>query len=614
MRTMAPAMRGAAPFRRHTAGLSTRCPQIIGTAGCHRPTVRSPVLLRKPAPWRNQPTRNLIEILSLVLFIAYGQANAATLYVDAARKSDPANNRFASISQALPNLKTGDTLLIADGIYRDSIDLRKTQLRRDSGGSAVTRIEAAPGARPIVMGSEIVTGWRRVSGDVFAKDRWTFNSQQVFIDGAPLRQIGGQIFGDFPANAKHPMASLHRSQGGIWPGRTGDSVDDMVVDSFYYDSKEKVLYVKTNVDLNKASTVEVSTRPYLVFGKDIDGVEIRGLRFAHANTTAVSQSGAVTLIGNRLVLDDLFIEHVDGAGVDVTGNDNVVIRSTANRCGTVGMKVRGRNARVVDNETSFNNTRAFNKWWEAGGAKFVGAGGLQDSEVSGHRAFANNGDGLWFDWHNDNNRIHRNVSAYNAGMGIHYEASRNALIHDNYVFGNAQRGIYLPNSSHSVVAHNLVAANGMEGVVIVDERRAAQSGKLELLPIRNLVAANVFAWNGKAALVLPLTAEDNRADGNAYVGEDAPHFSLGWPTRERPLINGLDAWQTDSGQDTHSQSIRQAQSPAIRKQLQDRSTRAKSDRSAWTSLLNATAAVRAPTIAGVDKLAFRSGESIGPAL
>jgi hypothetical protein len=535
---------------------------------------------------------------------------AATLRVDLAGADDIRNNRFVSIGQALLKLKSGDTLTIADGVYRETIDLRQANLRNDSGSAPLTRIEAASGAHPIIKGSDVVKGWRLVADNVYAKEAWTSNSQQVFIDGAPLKQIGGTIFGGYPTDEKHKFALLHRSQGGIWPGRTGQGVADLVAESFYYDAEAKILYVKTAADITQGRTVEVSTRPYLVIGTGVDHVDIRGLRFEHASTTAVSQSGAITLIGNHLVLDDVTVEYVDGAGIDITGNDNVVGRSTANHCGIVGMKVRGRNARVVDNETSFNNTRAFNKWWEAGGAKFVGDGGLQDSEVSGHRAYANNGDGLWFDWHNANNRIHGNVAAYNAGMGIHYEAGTKAYIYDNYLIGNAQRGIYLPNSSHSVVAHNLVAANAMEGIAIVDERHADQTGQADLVPGNNNVIANILAWNGKAALVLPTTG-DNRSDGNVYVGDEAPRLSMGWPTREHPLVP-LDAWQTQSQQDGNSRWNRKSTPPEIAEQLERRQPLSPTTRRAWDPILKAADDVHLPALAGIEPEFSRPGTAPGP--
>jgi parallel beta-helix repeat protein len=403
---------------------------------------------------------------------------------------------------------------------------------------------------------------------------------------------------------------LHRTQGGIWPGRTGVGQADLVPESFYYDSESQTLYVMTATDITRGPQVEVSTRSYLLIATGVEQFALRGIRFEHANTTSVSQSGALTLVGNRLLVEDVVVAHVDGAGIDITGDDNVIARSSANHCGVVGLKVRGRRARVIDNESSFNNTRGFNKWWEAGGAKFVGDGGLQDSEVSGHRAYANQGDGIWFDWRNNNNRIHDNVSAYNTGIGIHYEASHRGLIYDNYVYGNEQRGIYLPNSSHSIVAHNLVAANGMEGIVVVDDRQVPPDS--EFNPTNNVVIANVVAWNSKSALVLPVAAANNRSDANVFIGVETPTFSSGWPTRIRPIVNGLDAWRALSGQDSSSQENRSAMKADLQEQLKTRKPLSATMRRALNSLLATTSTQFVPEITGIDSQLSRPGSKPGP--
>jgi parallel beta-helix repeat protein len=477
---------------------------------------------------------------AIVIAVAasWATANAATLRVDPSGAGD-----YRSIAQALPQLHSGDTLLLADGVYREAIDLRRAPLR----GGAITRIQAAAGTRPTVKGSDVVGNWQRVGANLYAKRDWSVNSQQVFVNGTALRQIGGTILGDYPLNPKHAMANLHRSQGGIWPGRIAGGREALGDESFFYDAADRTLYIQTAAD-PKRMVVEVSTRPYLVIGTEVEALEIRGLQFEHANTSAVSQSGAISLIGNRLLLERVHVRHVDGAGIDLTGNDVAVRNSSANYCGSVGLKVRGQRARLFDNETNFNNTRGFNKWWEAGGAKFVGAGGLQNSELARHRAVGNQGDGIWFDWHNDNNRVVGNSVAYNTGMGIHYEASSRAQIIDNVVFGNGQRGIYLPNSAQSVIARNVVLANKLDGIAIVDERQAAQKGPPALIPLGNKVFANTLGWNGGAALILPPSA-DNRSDSNVFVGDKAPTLSLGWPSRERPLTQGLERWRQLSAQD-----------------------------------------------------------------
>ncbi|MDA8110377.1 MAG: right-handed parallel beta-helix repeat-containing protein [Betaproteobacteria bacterium] len=493
------------------------------------------------------------RLLALALAFAAGTCAAAVRYVDpgspAARDlgDGGAGHPYRTLAYAMTRLEPGDTLNLAAGVYRESIVFPER-----AWTSAQTVVQSAPGGgEALITGSDVVTGWQKIAPGLFVKRPWPTASEQVFVDGKPLQQIGGNVFGGYPDNPDHPLHRLQLPRGGIWPGRVAGGVDQMTPDSFYYDAVTHALYLKTALESLDGHVVEASVRPYLVFGKHLQHVTLRNLRFRHSNTTAVAQNGAITLLGDHLRLERLDIAEADGAGLDVTGDDVLIRDSRASYCGQVGMKVRGRGDRLLDNVTSFNNTRGFNKWWEAGGAKFVGAGGLQDSEVTGQIAVGNNGDGIWFDWMNKNNRIHGNVVAYNSGFGIQYEASQAGYIYDNYVFGNGQRGIYLPDASRSVVAHNLVAKNGMEGIAIVDEGRA--SANPALVPRDNAVFGNLVAWNGKAALVLPAGGLGNASDYNLFVRAAAPsRFSLGWGSRASPVRNGLAAWQAASRQDTHS--------------------------------------------------------------
>lgn len=493
-------------------------------------------------------------ILALAGCLSAVVGEAAVRHVDpthpAARDAGEggAASPYRTIGHAMKRLMPGDVLEIAPGLYREALVFPE---RDWSAGP--TLIQGRDGGAVLIKGSEVVTGWEPLGGGLYVKRPWTVNSQQVFVDGAPLQQIGGTILNGYPDKPNHPMKRLHASQGGIWPGRVPGGVGEMTDHSFHYDENSRSLYVKVPFDSLEGSTVEASVRPYLALGKGLRHVTLKNLRFQHANTTAVSQSGAVTLSGDGLVLDGIEVTRVDGNGLDLSGDRNVIENSRANFCGQVGMKVRGRANRLLDNETSFNNTRGFNKWWEAGGAKFVGAGGLQDSEVAGHRAIGNHGDGVWFDWMNRNNRVHGGVFAYNAGFGIHYEASRQGYLHDNYVFGNKQRGIYLPDSSDSVVAHNLVAANGMEGIAVVDERGAGR--RAELKARGNRILGNIVAWNGRAALVLPEDGLENTSDYNLFLADkEPPSFSQGWGSRGRPVRKGLAQWTAASGQDARSWS------------------------------------------------------------
>jgi hypothetical protein len=525
----------------------------------------------------------------LALLLAIGcavTAHATTLRVGAGD-----GKSFRTLGEALKVLEPGDELVIGAGVYRESLLLPE----RD-WGRAATVIRGERADAVVITGSDAVTGWEALGGGVYVKRAWRANSQQVFVDGEPLKQIGGSILNGYPERPDHPMKKLHASQGGIWPGRVPGGREQLVEDSFHYDAAQESLYIKVKLGSLDGHLVEASVRPYLIFGKGLKRISLRDLQLRHSNTTAQNQNGALTLLGDDLALERIAVTQADGNGFDLTGNRITVSASTANYCGQVGMKLRGRGNRIADSVTSYNNTRGFNKWWEAGGAKFVGDGGLKDSEIVNHRAIGNRGDGLWFDWLNDNNRVHHSVVAYNSGFGIHYEASSRAQVHDNYVFANGQRGIYLPNSPDSVVAHNLVAHNGMEGIVVLNERKPT---KPEITARAARVVGNVLAWNARAAVVLPAETDDSASDYNVYLHEaEPPSFSRGWGSRDKPVLKGLKDWTSASGQDAHSRSERLALPPGLQKALQ-----AKDLAPDWS-----------PVLSGAERLGVRvDGVAAGPA-
>lgn len=454
------------------------------------------------------------------------------------------NAPFKTITYAMSQLQPGDRLVIAAGVYREVMVFpqRRWEL-------AETTIEGR--GRVLVKGSDVVGQWQPLGDGRFVRP-WPTETEQVHVDGSPLQQIGGTVFDGFPDDAEHPMHALNQGQGGIWPGRKKGDQDSMPVGSFYYDASEKNLYLRVAWPELGAHVVEVSTRSGALFGENLANVTLRNLDFEHANTSWKRRAGLVTLLGDRLTLERINVVRADSIGMILVGNDITLRDSSANDCGQVGIMGRGQRMRLINNETSRNNTRGFNRWWEAGGAKFVGGGGLQDSLVSGHRALNNTGDGLWFDWMNRNNRIEHSFIAYNTGMGLHYEASAGGMIVDNVVIANGGRGIYLPQSSQSVVAYNLVAGNGLQGIVVIDEGRRDPVGKYKLKPAGNKVFGNVVAWN-QGAIYLPLEPAENHSDGNLFIGNSSQtRFSLGWTRLGK---KDLSDWVSTTGNDRRSEYI-----------------------------------------------------------
>src|SRR5262249_17909265 len=146
---------------------------------------------------------------------------------------------YATIAEALKALQPGDELVIGAGTYLESLILPA----RD-WGKASTLIRGERGDKVLIKGSDVVADWQPEGNGVFAKRGWRVNSQQVFVDGEPLKQIGGSIMGGYPEKSDHPLKKLHVSQGGIWPGRVAGGKSDLVQDSFTYDAAQETLYIK----------------------------------------------------------------------------------------------------------------------------------------------------------------------------------------------------------------------------------------------------------------------------------------------------------------------------------------------------------------------------------
>jgi parallel beta-helix repeat protein len=476
-------------------------------------------------------------------------ANAATRYVDPANPASQdqgagdAAHPYKTLHYAGNQVQPGDTLIIAAGTYRDTLALRSGL---SWSASTPTTIETAPNASVIIKGSDRISGWTSLGGGKWVKSGWTTNSQQVFVNGSSLQQIGGQIWDGYPSDPNHP---LHNISHEFWPTRVSGNETSLPENSFYYKQSTQQLFVRvpSSMDLNK-QTVEVSTRTHWLVGNGVSGLVLRGIHFAHANMSGNlawgQRNGSVRLSGNHILVEDIDIANADAIGLKIVGNDNTVRGSTVSHSGQLGVASNGYRNRFLDNEITYNNDRGFWKYWASGGFKFVGNGGLKDSEVAGNRVLFNLGDGIWFDWKNQNNRIHDNISAYNTGFGIHYEVSERGYIYDNYVFANGQRGIYLAESFDSLVMHNLVAFNALAGITVID-----QGGRGGQSPTNNQIIGNIVAWNTEGELILPNGIMGNRSDYDLYVTSGRqPKFSVGWGH----WTSGLDSWRQAANEDLSS--------------------------------------------------------------
>ncbi|OQX17449.1 MAG: hypothetical protein BWK73_01930 [Thiothrix lacustris] len=479
----------------------------------------------------------MIRNVSLVFLLSFGVI-AKEIYITP-----------ETLNGAWPNILPGDMVIFSAGEYRGALALPGN---KSWSARVPTKFVAATVGRVVIKGSDIVGGWVEMGGTRFATD-WPGEPAQVFVDGVALAQLAGSVFGGYPNQPVSVYNGMHKESGGVWPGRfVYAPASPMPMNSFFYDKDARKLHLNLQGNPNQKK-VEVSVRGRLFYAEGVNGIVLDGLNFEHSNTSISGRGAAVTIIGNDNVIRNVTVQQTDLAGIQMVGDRNQLLDSTASKNGQLGVAMRGSNNRVVNVDASYNNTRGFNKWWEAGGFKFVGNGGLQSSEVVGNTAVGNQGDGIWFDWKNKNNIIRKNVSAYNTGFGIHYEASRSGVIQDNYVFGNGQRGIYLSDSANCWVTHNLVVGNSLEGVVAVYSGRKDAQGE-EFGADGNKVYANIIGWNKGPALIMPKgPADPGISDGNVFFTDAKPlKFSLGYPSLMSPVTQSLEGWRKLSGMDGRS--------------------------------------------------------------
>ncbi len=448
------------------------------------------------------------------------------------------------LKAALQQLRPGDTLRLRPGIYRQPLDLRRavgySRARAIGSRAPPTRIEGPVRGSAIVSGARRVIGWKPLDRGVWVRPGWKINSQQGFVDGKPLIQVGGLIWGGYPGNPASDLARI-RVPRGIWPGRIPGNASILRPHQFFYDRSGQRLYLRLPRGQNPNHLqVLFAVHPYLLFASGWDRLTVRRLSFRYSNTSAVSQAGAITLSGNYITLDHLRVEQVDSTGISLAGDHNRIVHTRVIRAGRLGYNVRGRRVYLADDLAAYNNTRGFNKWWEAGGFKFVGNGGLRDSVVTRLRAIGNDGDGIWFDWKNRGDKLTNSLSAYNIGFGIHVEVSHDIRIEGNRVYGNGQRGISLASSRNLRIMGNLVADNGLGGIISLNENRGAAT-----TPQKILVCANLLAWNRGSALTLPLPLAGSMARNNVYLDASGrPHLGLG----KKVGLMGLAAWNRRYGQ------------------------------------------------------------------
>lgn len=398
-----------------------------------------------------------------------------------------------SISEAVSRLKAGDTVIIHGGLYLERIIVEKS----GTPEKPIT-IRAATGELVIVTGANRLTRWQRVDGDasIFTTDwphrfvSWNEHNthpsddyhrligrcEQVFVDGYPLKQV---------------LEKQRLSRG-----------------TFFVDFNTKRLYVwdRGNIDISsKRVMVEASVHGTIWTCKG-KHVRTKGIRFRYAANRA--QQGAVHISGDDNEVEDCVFEYSNACGARFTGKRITVRNCVFQHNGQLGFSAsRAHGLLMTGCVIADNNTKGFNRGWEAGGNKIV----LTRGAVIENSLFTQNrGDGIWFDIGNEKCEVRNCLISDNENAGIFYEISYGLHAHDNVIVGNgfafspgdwgASAGISVSSSPYCLIERNLLIGN-KEGLSLREQMRSTPHIDGGSEPVWNhdqTVRNNVLAYNRDA--------------------------------------------------------------------------------------------------------------------
>lgn len=401
---------------------------------------------------------------------------------------------FKTFARAAEKASPGDKVVIRDGIYREQV------VAKNSGtAEAPILFEAAPGAQVVLTGADRLTAWQKAA------------------TGLPVYGVPwSHRFIGWSTHMTHPDDDYHRLIGRCeqvtidgYLLRQVLEATQLAPGTFFVDISNQVLRVwdPGNRDLNKVF-VEASVRQE-VCRVEGEYVQLRGLHFRFAANMA--QHGAVVLAGSHDSLEDCTIEGMNTSGATFSGGQQVIRRCVFRDNGQLGFGANGTHDLLfteclVEN----NNTKGFDRGWEAGGDKLVLC---RNAVLERSRFLRNRGNGIWFDIGNEQCVVRQCLISDNEDSGIFYEISLGLQAHDNVIVRNgfaatagawgAQAGISISSSPGCLIERNLILGN-REGFNFREQTRTTpRIGRKAEEPIWNhdeVIRRNIIALNRDAQI------------------------------------------------------------------------------------------------------------------
>ena len=512
-----------------------------------------------------------------------------------------AEQPFASIAPAAKWARPGDTVRVHGGVYRE----RVKPARGGEPGRPVV-YQAVAGERVVLRGSDALeTEWTRhdtndgvwattppavettpgsaLTTPVMDSDAWG-TLAQLFIDGRPMREVGGDTRLDRP---------------GTWR----------------YDRENRRVLLCPPVDVadpnGRLVELSVRERVFAPMKRGLGHITVRGFTMEHAANvyprnfwaSQTPQAGMLSTRGGH----DWIIEHntlrfAQTVGLDcgaegpydLDGLDQPQPENTGGHAirhnviadnGSLGVAgYRSYGTRIIGNVIEGNNARGFVSPESAGIKVHYFQGGV----IAANLVRDNDAQGIWLDNRCQNSRVSRNVVLRNRGAGVFVELTDGPILVDNNVIALTVStnnldgdGLYAHDASGVIAAHNLIAHNANFGLWthVATDREIEYpdvEGRAHVRASNWRIVNNLFVGNHRGAVSLPGPGPrslNNVCDFNGYVG---PYDHVSGSDYRKPLAPArfslntnkgrldpgdahdwldLDPWRDATGQDAGSWSM-----------------------------------------------------------
>ncbi|MBI2298122.1 MAG: right-handed parallel beta-helix repeat-containing protein [Armatimonadetes bacterium] len=410
-----------------------------------------------------------------------------------------AEQPLRTITAAAAQMQPGDTVQVRAGTYREQFTLPA------GTEQAPVSLEAWPGEKPVVKGSDLATGpWTRAEGlpaGIYVTP-WEPYTQMCFCDGKPLAQIGPwEHFGphDWPNFAPYE----------------GKGPADMRPATYHYDKEKKQLCVwLPNGDAPSKHSIEVSVRYGGIAFKDY--AHVRGMEARHCQCCADVNKGHCGIGGGGtgIVVENCRALENDFTGLLVQGTDCIVRNNELAYNGNSGLiSSHGLNITFEGNDVHHNNVRHYGFGWNDGGIKVHE---WRECKFIRNHFHDQRGTGLWCDISCVDGLLVENLLE-RCDVGIYWEIARWGVIANNVAI-DCGRGYWI-YSSDSLLTNNVADRCG-EGIVISGEIRGAEYSRGYPEPSNIVVGAtrNNLAVNNLLidcpGLYVGITKESVHCDSN----------------------------------------------------------------------------------------------------